>query len=496
MKIKNILVSLVAIAALAAGCNQIEPDHYLSTVTVSSSYVALNMGGGSSNITVDATESWSIPTAPDWLTISPTSGGAGSSNITFSAGSTLDGRTAEIKINCGGKTQIINIIQGLAVVSPATCAEVIAGPDSKTYQVTGTCVSIANTNYGNLYLQDATGEIYIYGTVNAAGSYAWSSFGIEVGDEVTVSGPKTTYNGTVELVDVQVINVNKSLIKVEEVDPEDGVLPIEGGVLTVKLSNKGTGIYVDAPADWLTISSISGNTVKFQAAPNAGGDRDTKIVFQTKSGSKTYQTELTVAQKGAIVECSVADFLAAEVSSTQYRVTGIITNVANTSYGNVYIRDWSGEAYVYGIGAKGDFEKLGLKVGDIVTLVGNRGEYKGSPQMTGAQFENVIPVTEVSIAEFLTKEDSKDVYYMVTGVLDEIANSTYGNVYINDGEGNRLYSYGVYPGWGATGDARKGLLGDKDIKVGDKLTIIGPKSTYNGTPQINGGLYFSHVPAN
>ena len=55
MKIKNILVSLVAIAALAAGCNQIEPDHYLSTVTVSSSYVALNMGGGSSNITVDAT---------------------------------------------------------------------------------------------------------------------------------------------------------------------------------------------------------------------------------------------------------------------------------------------------------------------------------------------------------------------------------------------------------------------------------------------------------
>ena len=217
MKIKNILVSLVATLALAAGCNQLEPDHYLSEVKVSSSFVALNMDGGSASITVDATEGWSIPTAPDWLTISPTSGGAGSANVTFSAGKTLDGRTATVVINCGGKTQNINIIQGLAVVSPATCAEVIAGPDSKTYRVTGICTRIANTNYGNWYLQDATGEIYIYGTVDATGKYNWASFGIEVGDEVTVEGPKTTYSGTVELVDASVIKVNKSLIKVEYV---------------------------------------------------------------------------------------------------------------------------------------------------------------------------------------------------------------------------------------------------------------------------------------
>ena len=499
MKIKNILVSLVATLALAAGCNQLEPDHYLSEVKVSSSFVALNMDGGSNSITVDATEGWSIPTAPDWLTISPTSGGAGSANVTFSAGKTLDGRTATVVINCGGKTQNINIIQGLAVVSPATCAEVIAGPDSKTYQVTGICTSIANTNYGNWYLQDATGEIYIYGTVDATGKYNWASFGIEVGDEVTVEGPKTTYNGTVELVDASVIKVNKSLIKVAEIDPESAELPIEGGEFTVKLSNKGTGVYVDVPADaasWLSISSIAGNTVKFTAAPNEGGDRSTTIVFKTTDGKKQYSTEQAVSQKGAIVECSVADFLAAEVGNTQYRLTGIITSVANASYGNVYIRDWSGEAYVYGIGAKGDFEKLGLKPGDIVTLVGKRGEYKGSAQMTGAQFEDVIPVTEVSIAEFLTKEDDKNVYYMVSGVIDEIANDTYGNIYIKDDAGNRLYSYGVYPGWGATGDARKGLIGEKDIKVGDMITIIGPKSTYKDVPQINGGLYFSHVPAN
>ncbi len=499
MKIKNILVSLVATLALAAGCNQLEPDHYLSEVKVSSSFVALNMDGGSTSITVDATEGWSIPTAPDWLTISPTSGGAGSANVTFSAGKTLDGRTATVVINCGGKTQNINIIQGLAVVSPATCAEVIAGPDSKTYRVTGICTRIANTNYGNWYLQDATGEIYIYGTVDATGKYNWASFGIEVGDEVTVEGPKTTYSGTVELVDASVIKVNKSLIKVAEIDPESAELPIEGGQFTVKLTNKGTGVYVDIPADaasWLSISSIAGNTVTFTAAPNEGGDRATTIVFRTTDGKKQYSTEQALSQKGAIIECPIADFNAAAVGNTQYRLTGVITRVANASYGNYYIRDWSGETYVYGTGSKGDFEKLGLKAGDIVTVVGKRDEYKGTIEMTGSTVEKTVSVTEVSIADFLTKEDSKDVYYMVSGVIDEIANDTYGNLYINDGAGNRLYVYGCYSGYGASGDNRKGFLAEAGIAVGDQLTMIGYKDTYKGTIELCGGIYFSHVPAN
>ena len=58
--------------------------------------------------------------------------------------------------------------------------------------------------------------------------------------------------------------------------------------------------------------------------------------------------------------------------------------------------------------------------------------------------------------------------------------------------GCRLYVYGTYPGWGATGDNRKGAIAANGIEVGDKLTVIGVKSTYKGTPQVNGGIYFSH----
>jgi hypothetical protein len=510
MKIKNILVSLVAILALAAGCNQIEPDHYLNEVKVSSSFVSLSMDGGSSTITVDATDSWTIPTMPNWLSISPASGGAGSTTVTFSAAKTLDGRTTTVALNCGGKTQNINVIQGLAVVSPATCAEVIAGPDSKTYLVTGVVTAIANEQYGNWYLNDGTGEIYIYGTVNNSGAYpkdsgGWgkSPFDFSVGDEVTVQGPKTTYNGTVELVDVSVVKVNKSLIKIDEIDPEDAVMPIEGGNFTVKLNNKGNGVYVDIPANaqsWLSISSISGNTVVFKVAPNEGGDRNTKLVFKTKSGGKDYSTEQTLAQKGSIIAASVADFLAAPVGDTQYRITGVITSVANASYGNVYIRDWSGEVYVYGIGAKGDFQTLGLKPGDIVTLVGKRGEYKGAAQMTGGQHESHISVTEVTIAEFLSKPDDKNTYYMVTGTIQDLLDNkgkenVYGNLHLTDGT-NELYVYGCYPGYGATGDNRKNFIANAGIQVGDQLTMIGYKDTYNGLIELCGGIYFSHTPAN
>ena len=518
MKLRHLIPLFLAAAGLFMACSEENEPTYLDQVRVSSSYVSIPAEGGATSITVTAAADWQLAkifaktiinatgeketvyeSVPQWLTVSQTAGPAGETMLTFEADAAIDGRTAELRLNCAGQTQIINVIQGLSTVSPATCAEVIAGPDSKTYRVTGTVTSIANTTYGNWYLNDGTGEIYIYGTLDAKGQTKnFLSLGLEVGDEVTVEGPKTTYNGTVELVDVTVVKINKSLIKVEEIDPEDAVMPVEGGEFTVTLSNKGQGVYVTVPEDaasWLSISSISGNVVKFRVAPNNGGDRSTNIVFKTFEGKKEYTCEQALSQKGAIVAATVAEFLAAPVGDTQYRLTGVITKVARAEYGNVYIADYSGEAYVYGIGAKGDFEKLGLKEGDIVTLVGKRSAHNDKPQMGGGQYESHISVTEISIADFLTKEDDKNVYYKVTGTLDEIADEAYGNVYLKDGD-QRLYVYGCYPGWGATGDFRKNCLADKNIEVGDKLTVIGVKSTYNGTPQVSNGVYFSHEKGN
>ena len=500
MKLKYFIPSLVAVVAiLFASCAKDNDPTYLNNIKVSESYVALSTSGGSTSIDISAVGSWSVSGAPDWLTVSPASG-SGDGKITFSADA-AEGRSASVSITCEGETQIINIIQGIVTISTATCAEVLAGPDSKTYQVTGTVTSISNTTYGNWYLNDGTGEVYIYGTLDKnGGTKNFTSWGLEVGDQITVQGPKTTYNGTVELVDVTVVKIVKSLIKVDSLTVGDVVtstLPVEGGEITAHLTCKGTGVAVEIPADakdWLGVTSSTVGatpTVTFYAKANEGGDRETTVTFKTTDGSKEYTSQTTITQKGAIVECSVADFLAAEVGNTQFRLTGVITKIAKAEYGNIYIKDYSGEAYVYGVGSKGDFQALGLKEGDVITLVGKRGEYKGSAQMTGGQYEAHKTVTAVTIDEFLAKEDNPNVYYMVSGTVDEIANESYGNLYLKDGD-SRLYVYGTYPGWGATGDNRKGAIAANGIELGDKLTVIGVKSTYKGTPQVNGGIYFSH----
>ena len=505
MKLRYFIPSLVAVvAAMFTGCSDNDYDPtYLSEIRVSQSYVALDVNGGSASVDVNTVGAWTVTDVPDWLTVSPASG-SGSGTITFTAGAGV-GRTAEVLINCEGKTQRINIIQGIATVSNATCAEIIAGPDSKTYRVTGTVRAIANTTYGNWYLVDETGEVYIYGTLDAKGATKnFLSLGLEVGDQVTVEGPKTTYNGTVELVDVTVVKIVKSLIKCDMLTvngEETNELPLEGGEIVANLTCKGNGVAVEIPAEaqsWLGVvaSTVGANpTITFRAAPNTGGDRNTTVVFKTTDGKKEYTSQATIIQKGAIIEGPIADFLAAEVGDTQFRLTGVITELyASDKQGkSFYIADYSGTVLIYR--AEG-FIEAGAKVGDVVTVVGKRGAYKDTPQMVSGTFEELkFPVTQVSLSEFLAKEPKSDVYYMISGTIDEIANDVYGNLYLTDGT-DRVYVYGCYPGWGATGDARKGLIEKLGMKVGDKLSVIGVRAVYKDVPQLSNGIYFSHTPAN
>ena len=507
MKLKYIFASIVATLALAVGCQK-EADHYLAELKLSTTYVSLPVAGGSVDVTAIATDAITVGETPDWLTVSVATGTGTEGKIRFEAGAG-EGRTAEVKLTCAGKTQLVNVIQGLATVSTATCAQVIAGPDAKTYRVTGVVSSIANTTYGNWYLKDDTGEVYIYGTLDAKGnSKNFLSLGIEVGDEVTVEGPKTTYNGTVELVDVTVVKINKSLIKVEEAlypNPEGSeilpkFLPKEGGEVFVALVNKGETLKVTIPEEdqaWLGICEINGPYVTFKANANEGGDRETTVTFATTQGNKAYSCQLTIPQKGAVIAASVAEFLAAPVGNTQYRLTGTITKVVKADYGNVYIKDYSGEVYVYGIGAKGDFDKLGLKEGDIVTLVGKRGEHSGNAQMTGGQHESHISVATVTVAEFLAAAESKEVFYRITGKVTKPTEEgtkwdieTYGNLNLTDASGS-VYVYGVSTGVG--GETKKfGTLG---VKEGDTMTIIGYRTSYKGLNQVGGGMYVSHEAA-
>ncbi len=502
MKLRNIIPALLASVALCfVGCSDDETPTLLDEVQVSSSYISLPMDGGDNTFTVTAKGDWTLEkvmTKKDsvkWLTISQESGTAGESVVKLTAPKTLDGRTAELLLTCNGKTQHINVIQGLATVSSATCAEVIAGPDSKTYQVTGTVTAIANTTYGNWYLTDKTGTIYIYGTLDAKGAEKnFASLGLEVGDEVTVQGPKTTYGTTVELVNVTVVKINKSLIKVDSVETAE--LPLEGGVATAYLTCKGQGVSVDIPEDaqsWLSIQSIqqSGTSavVKFKAAANAGGDRKTTLTFHTTDGSKDYTSQTTLSQAGAILAVTVADFNAAAVSETQYRLNGVVTNVVDAAKGRFYIKDHTGETYVYNLNVGGKT----VKVGDIVTVVGKRGEYKGVAQLVNGTLESLTAVSTISISDFRNLPDDKTAYYLISGTVGAPTESgtkydlvQYGNFNLTDATGS-VYIYGVTEGW----NGAKGTFGNLGVKEGDTLTILAYKTSYKGLVEAV-GVYLSH----
>ena len=292
------------------------------------------------------------------------------------------------------------------------------------------------------------------------------------------------------------MKIVKSLIKVVETDPADATAPLEGGEVKFNLECKGNGVSVEIPEnakEWLSIVRISGGAtpeVVFKAAPNAGGDRSAEITFKTYDAKGVeYTAVATLNQKGAIIAASVAQFKAAEVGNNQYRLTGVVTQL--DAKGNPYIRDYSDMEPVLVYRPEG----FTGKVGDIITVVGKRAEYKGVAQVANGVVEDIKVVTEVSIADFLAKEDNSNVYYMVTGTVDEIKNAVYGNMNIKGADGSTLYLYGTHPGWGATGDAAKNFLATIGLAVGDKITVIGAKSTYKGDVQMKNAIYFSHTKA-
>ena len=507
MKLKYFVPMFIMALAMLTSCSDDDVVTYPGDIRVSSSYMALPVDGGSTSIDVYCNQKWEVdtvgafPKKEPWFDYSVSSSDKGQV-LTITADATLDGRSTTIKlVTEGGTTQYVNVMQGLSTVSTATCAEVIAGPDSKTYQVKGTCTAIANTTYGNWYLNDGTGEIYIYGTLDKDGKEKnFLSLGLEVGDEVVVQGPKTTYGTTVELVNVTVVAINKSLIKVDSTyvgEVASNELPLEGGELTAYVTCKGNGVSVDIPEDakdWLSIAAIKngGSEVVFKAAPNTGGDRNTTVIFKTTDGKKDYTSQMTISQKGSIIPATCAEFNAAPVGDAQYRIYGLVTKVANTKYGNIYVQDYSGEVYVYGTTNYSDFP---VKEGDVVNIVGPRAEHKGNPQMTNATIDELCASAEpISLAEFNAAEDSNDKLYVLTGKISSIENDKYGNVYIEDENGEKVYLYGVYGDW--TGANKQYFLKDNAIAVGDTITVVTIKTSHKDAPQGKNAVCFGVEKAN
>ena len=82
----------------------------------------------------------------------------------------------------------------------ATVAEFLAAAEGNTiYELTGVIKNVANTNYGNFDLKDATGTVYVYGIYDENGNKVFTSLGLKEGDTLTIRGKRTSYNDTPQM---------------------------------------------------------------------------------------------------------------------------------------------------------------------------------------------------------------------------------------------------------------------------------------------------------
>lgn len=518
MKLKYIFTALVAALTLAVGCED-DIETYLDEVRVSSSYVAIPAAGGSQTITVNAKSDWSFGDIPEWVKVSPTTGVAGETEVTFKAEATTATKEAMLYLTCDGKSQIINVLQQTKKVEleVTPLKEFLAAEVGPTvYRIAGTITRIEDisASYKNatLTISDDEGySVYCYRFGPPSGKKI-EDLGMEVGDFLTVEGQRGDYKGSPQMAQGGVfVSLKKSLIKVDSVTvkmPETGEfglykepLPLEGGQFKVHLTCKGDGISVVVPDEaksWLSVNAIetSGNSsiVTFSAAANAMGDRTAVLTFNTTSGGTVNSAQANIDQKGAILQVTVGEFLKAAVSPAQYRLTGTVKQISvSEQYNNadITVADALGNSVLVRRmkPASGKITDLTIAVGDKLTVVGQRGESNGTAQMVNGVYESHVHYIPATIKEFLAKEVS-DVEYIVTGKIVNIkeisASFKNATLTIADDEGTTLYVFRMKAAEGGPAIENIGL------KVGDVLTVVGKRGEFNGSAQMVNGYYVSH----
>ena len=156
---------------------------------------------------------------------------------------------------------------------------------------------------------------------------------------------------------------------------------------------------------------------------------------------------LTVAEFLALTDVVPSDATAEEIAAApRYTLTGTITSCTNTSYGNFYLNDGTGEVLIYGlVGPNGEtkyWATSGAKVGDDITVKTIRTVYNNAPQGKNATFVEVkTPGTlafwsfEASAASFLAAGGEKtikvDIYNAASEVVANSDNAQFSATYAN-----------------------------------------------------------------
>lgn len=409
MKMKYILTSIMTMFILLVGCTTDEFNR-LKEIKVSQSYIGLPLEGGSKDITITTTAEWTVEKVvvydkkdPEkviddlkWVEISPMSGAAGSDiNVNFKAGEASSDRVGHVNIIVNGKVQQLIVKQASEsnemVVS--TVKEVLEGAEGKNYFVRGKITNISNTEYGNWDLVDEAGDkIYVYGTLDKNGAAQnFLSLGLAEGDEVLVSGPKASYNGTPQLKNVTVLEIKKSLLAAEATFYETEDRMATDVEVNVTCIDGGLGV-VPPTEDWISVKSILAKGGDKYVVTLSLLENDTYAPRTAKftlkhTDEKVTPVEVAIKQGGIEPPMStIAEATAAE-KGTFVTIKGLIVAIGYSSY---VIADETGCMHIY----KGAYTSK-ARLGDKVKVVGAMGFFNQAVQIQTPALEEKNKYGEV-----------------------------------------------------------------------------------------------------
>ena len=516
MKLKSLfLLGLASVASLLSSCVKeadVNAPKFAAQIKASEDGIrhdTISVEGGELVVELLASEAWSATVEPgtsldvvDDITIEPASGSASSSIVEVVAKLPANkGNDRSVKLSFIGSTHsaAVSFIQKGELgerLLECTVSEFLQKPvdASVYYQITGLVGTITNDVYSNFYIVDPETDesILIYGLAYKADITnqrvsVLKTEGVQKGDMITIASTRGDYNDTPQGKNSYYISHEKSqspmiqlgLREVTAVVGQSFELPVTSNLVTWTLSSD---------VEWLSFEPASGSestTVKVSVSD--AGEGDTATITLSAEGLESVTC--------AVTRTNVQDATAAEINAAEdgkvFRVTGIVSKIENTKYGNLYIKDYTGEVYVYGTN---NFAEKNIAEGDVITVVGPKTSFKESPQMKNVDVEKHYSIQDTKVADFRAAEDNKEVYYRLTGKVTKSTEEytkfdleQYGNFALEDESGN-VYVYGVLPGWGAA----KGQFGSLEVKEGDTITIIAYKTTFKGLEQAGGAVYISH----
>ena len=227
--------------------------------------------------------------------------------------------------------------------------------------------------------------------------------------------------------------------------------------------------------------------------------------FNKEAGEPFNVTDIVLATKiSAPTNCAEAAEAALSVSgnnelyndSAVYTIEGYVTSIAtafNPQYNNVsfWMADTlNGGNVIQAYRAVCTSAEAAPGVGDKVAVTGCLTKYNTTPEFAaGCTYEiieksTIVPqnLGEKTIAEFLNLKNTLDTC-ILTGVVDSIVNTTYGNLYLSDSTA-QLYVYGVLT---PAGESKK--FAELGVAAGDTLTVLAVYTEYQGAPQAKNAVF-------